>query len=160
MAEPRKKSAEFDPETVSAFNDQWRVFETRQGTKDEQRIYFDQFFSVFPWEKINKQSKGVEIGCGTGRFAQFVAPEVGHLTLVDAAPQAIEATKRTLAEFDNCTFINAPVGEAQIEPESMDFGYSFGVLHHIPDTPKAMRDSIKFLETRRAVSGLSLLPFR
>jgi SAM-dependent methyltransferase len=143
----RTRKASIDPATVAAFDDQWRVFARRQGTKEEQKKVFDEFFSEFPWDLLDrKTSRGIEVGCGTGRFAQFVAPRVRHLTVIDPSFFAINAAKRTLADYNNCTFLQSTIGDAKIEAESMEFGYSFGVLHHIPDTPKAMRDCTKFLK--------------
>lgn len=129
-----------DPATVDAFSDQWDRFHgaNRQSNLEEQRWLFDRFFSLFPYDKIGKDHKGFEIGCGTGRYAQFLLPDVGHLTLVDASPRAIAAAKDKLKDFNNVDFINEPVGSAPIEKESMDFGYSYGVLMCVPDTQGAI----------------------
>ena len=37
-------------------------------------------------------------------------------------------------QYDNCEFHSTSIDEMSIEEGSMDFGYSLGVLHHIPDT--------------------------
>lgn len=137
----------YDPDTLRAFDDQWRVLQSRQGGRDEQYPLSERFFSIFPWQSINAaQAKGMEIGCGTGRFAQFVVPHVKHLTLIDPSEHAIRAARKTLSDFDNCTFVNAPLSALDIPQGSMDFGYSYGVLHHIPDTEQAMRTACSYLK--------------
>ena len=46
----------------------------------------------------------------------------------------------------NCEFINAPVNSMPIEDDSMDFGYSLGVLHHVPDTRAGIRACVSKLK--------------
>ncbi len=141
-----------DPATVAAFSDQWRRFHwsNRQSNLSEQRRLFDRFFSLFPWDSVDRSSRGVDMGCGTGRFAQFVLSRVGHLTCIDASPVAIEAARDKLAPFDNVDFINAPVGSQAIYQKlgegTLDFGYSYGVLMCVPDTEGAIRDCARLLK--------------
>ena len=42
--------------------------------------------------------------------------------------------RRNLATSENVEFHHASVDEIPLEDGSMDFGYSLGVLHHVPDT--------------------------
>ena len=69
----------------------------------------------------------------------MVAPRVGHLHCVEPSV-AIEVSKRQLSTHGNCTFHPTTIGDMPIEDGTMDFGYSLGVLHHIPDTQLAMSD--------------------
>lgn len=142
----QQQNNNIDKKTVEAFDDQWRVFQSRQGDLTEQKYLFDRFFSIFPDEFLNKDNQGFEIGCGTGRFAQFVVPEVKHMTCVDISPTAIKAAKETLKQHENVTFVNSSVSDLKIAEESMDFGYSYGVLHHIPDTRQGIADCAKLLK--------------
>lgn len=135
-----------DHATAAAFDDQWRVLQNRQGGNAEQKRLFDRFFSIAPEDLLSADKQGFEIGCGTGRFTQFVVPHVQHMTVVDVSPTAIAAAKETLKDYGNVTYINESVSNLNIEPQSMDFGYSYGVLHHIPDTPRAMNDCTRLLK--------------
>ena len=98
---PKTNQENRDPKTVAAFSNQWSRFEGMKRDPKEVRALFDRFFSLFPWDKLPKDPVGFEMGCGTGRFAQFVAPKVKTLTCVDAAPDAIRVAKETLKDFDN-----------------------------------------------------------
>lgn len=139
-----------DSDTVKAFSAQWSRFEGMSRNPQEVRALFDRFFDVFPWDKVTDKSQGFEMGCGTGRFAQFVAPKVGKLFCVDPAPDAIRIAKKMLEPFDNTVLLNTGVGSADIGDHipdaSMDFGYSYGVLHHVPDTQQAIHDCSRLLK--------------
>jgi SAM-dependent methyltransferase len=59
---------------------------------------------------------------------------------VDAAADALAVARRNLAEIPNVVFHRASVAELPFAPGSLDFVYSLGVLHHVPDTARAIRD--------------------
>jgi len=135
-----------DKNTVDGFGDEWSRFDQSHLPKEEQQFLFDEYFSVFPWKDISKESIGFDLGCGTGRWAKSVAPKVKKLICIDPS-SAIEIAKRNLSNFDNCEFISATVDEMPIQDNSMDFGYSLGVLHHVPDTALGIKQSVKKLKS-------------
>ena len=57
---------------------------------------------------------------------------------MDASAEALEVAKRMLAGFANVQFHHASVADIPLPDGSMDFGYSLGVLHHLPDTQSAL----------------------
>ena len=59
---------------------------------------------------------------------------------------AINVARRNLSEQSNVSFYQAGVDDLPLEDGSMDFGYSLGVLHHIPDTSAAMSSCVKKLK--------------
>ncbi|HKX83994.1 MAG TPA: class I SAM-dependent methyltransferase [Pyrinomonadaceae bacterium] len=63
-----------------------------------------------------------------------VAPRVSRLHCVDASSDALLVAKRNLMDHKNVEFHEASVDAMPFCDESMDFGYSLGVLHHVPDT--------------------------
>jgi ubiquinone/menaquinone biosynthesis C-methylase UbiE len=70
----------------------------------------------------------------------MVAPRVGHLHLLDASSDALAVAMQNLVGAANTTFHLASVADIPIEDGSLDFAFSLGVLHHIPDTQSAMRE--------------------
>jgi SAM-dependent methyltransferase len=52
----------------------------------------------------------------------------------------------TLSSTHNVTFHRASVDECPLPPNSQDFGYSLGVLHHVPDTANAIRACVTLLK--------------
>lgn len=135
-----------DPATVEGFGDEWERFDQSKLPEAEHIKLFNEYFAVFPWDKLPKDAVGFDLGCGSGRWAKLAAKRVGHLHCIDPS-SAIEVAKRNLAESNNCSFHNAGVDDIPLADSSMDFGYSLGVLHHIPDTQAAMRACVKKLKT-------------
>jgi ubiquinone/menaquinone biosynthesis C-methylase UbiE len=54
--------------------------------------------------------------------------------------QALFVAKRNLAGAENVTFHHASVSAIPLPDRSLDFAYSLGVLHHVPDTLGALRE--------------------
>ena len=81
-------------------------------------------------------------------WAKIVAPKVGHLNCIDPASEAIEVTKKALQANTNVTFLNESIDSVSIKENSQDFGYSLGVLHHIPDTQKALTTCVSLLKSK------------
>lgn len=128
-----------DEKVVRGFGRQWSHFDQSSLSPDDARELFDAYFSVFPWDRLPPDATGFDFGCGTGRWARHVAPRVGTLHCIDAARDALEVARRNLAAFSNCEFHVATPDTIPLDDASADFGYSLGVLHHIPDTFQAMR---------------------
>lgn len=90
----------------------------------------------------------LEIGVGLGADHQSFAEGGADLHGIDLTPRAIEHTERRLALFGLKSRL--AVGDAENLPfpdESFDLVYSWGVLHHSPDTPKAFREVQRVLRT-------------
>lgn len=135
-----------DPKTVSSFGDEWKRFDQNKIIGDEQAYLFDKYFHIFPWESLPIDAEGFDMGCGSGRWAMLVAPRVKKLSCIDASLDALSVAKKNLAHENNIVFINAGVSDKPLPPNSQDFGYSLGVLHHVPDTVDALKECVKFLK--------------
>ena len=61
-------------------------------------------------------------------------------------PHALAVARTTLAGQANCDFHVASVDALPFAERSMDFGYSLGVLHHVPDTAAALRSAVRPLK--------------
>jgi ubiquinone/menaquinone biosynthesis C-methylase UbiE len=123
-----------DVATVEGFGDEWKRFDQSRASTTELRELFSQYFTLFPWNALPSGAVGFDAGCGSGRWAQFVLPRVGTLHCIDASEDALEVARRNLSGFTNVIFHLASVADMPIADASMDFGYSLGVLHHIPNT--------------------------
>lgn len=135
-----------DTNTVKSFGDEWTRFDqTDLSPADADRI-FHEYFSVFPWETLPKNATGFDMGCGTGRWARLMAPRVGHLHCIDPS-SALDVARKTLSTSTNVSFHQASVDDATLPPCSQDFGYSLGVLHHVPDTAGAIRSCVTMLKS-------------
>jgi len=139
-----KDNIDFD--TVNSFGSEWSDFTQDKLSTTEHRELFDNYFHIFPWEKLPENASGFDMGCGSGRWAKLVAPQVGHLNCLDPSEQALSVAKRNLRGLSNVTFMNSGVSDHSLAKASQDFGYSLGVLHHIPDTKLAMSECVSLLK--------------
>lgn len=133
-----KRGANLDLQTVGGFGDEWSRFIQEQLGADAREQIFSDYFSLFDWVALPPDPVGADIGCGSGRWAQIVVPRVGRLVLSDASPEAIKVAKANLSGVPNASFLNASVGALPVGDASLDFAYSLGVLHHVPDTAAAI----------------------
>ena len=128
-----------DTEVARGFGDEWTRFDqTALSAEDRARIWHD-YFDLFPWETLPADACGIDVGCGSGRWAALVAPKVGHLLCVDASVDALEVARGNLAALPNVQLLEASVDSLPVKDASQDFIYSLGVLHHVPDTAAAVR---------------------
>lgn len=133
-----KKQGNKDERVVEGFGDEWSRFTQAELDDMEREDIFRSYFSDFPWAGLNPGAIGADIGCGSGRWALCVAPRVGRLHLVDASPAALAVARRNLAGNSNVEFHQASVGGLPFGEGELDFAYSLGVLHHVPDTSAAV----------------------
>ena len=119
---------------VKDFGNEWKRFDQSIVKKSELKNIFDQYFNIFPLKELNKNLIGFDLGCGSGRWAKFIAPKVKKLNCIDPSVEAISVAKKNLINFKNINYINSEVNKKILIKNSQDFGYCLGVLHHIPDT--------------------------
>jgi glycosyltransferase involved in cell wall biosynthesis/SAM-dependent methyltransferase len=131
-----------DPAVVKGFGQEWSRFDQTAVRQDELQALFDAYFAVFPWGTLPPSATGFDLGCGSGRWAQFVAPLVGRLYCIDPSPAALDVARKNLKAQSNCEFHCASVDAIPLPDGSADFGYSLGVLHHIPDTQKGIMECV------------------
>ena len=134
-----------DENVIKEFGDEWIKFD--YGALDEQKLEenFWQYFNIFPWDKLPKDAVGFDMGCGSGRWAKFVAPKVHTLNCIEPS-NAIDVAIKNLRTHDNVSFFNESTEDCSLAPSSQDFGYCLGVLHHIPNTQEALNDCTKLLK--------------
>lgn len=135
-----------DTRTVEGFGEEWSRFDQTGLGEAERRKEFDGYFSVFPWDVLRADSVGFDLGCGSGRWAKLAAERCGLLHCIDASDAALNVARRNLAENRNVLFHHASVDAIPVDDGSMDFGYSLGVLHHVPDTAGGIRSCVRKLK--------------
>tara|TARA_B100000029_G_scaffold412072_1_gene414645 strand:- start:555 stop:1379 length:825 start_codon:yes stop_codon:yes gene_type:complete len=134
-----------DKKTVYSFGKEWEKFTYSNVDSDIVKI-FENYFKIFPKKTLNKSSIGFDMGCGTGRWAKFIAPNIKKLYCIDPSIDALNIAKKNLSKLDNCIFLNQDCNSFNIKNDTMDFGYSIGVLHHVPDTKKGLINCVKKLK--------------
>ena len=112
--------------------------------------YFDQpFIHSFAQFSRYHQKKVLEVGFGAGTdFIQWLRSGA-EVTGIDLTPEALENLQHRIQVYDLPAPEKMAVGDAEKLPFAsnvFDLGYSFGVLHHSPDTIKAMGELIRVVK--------------
>ena len=82
-----------DTKTIESFGDEWTQFDQSDLSNKEAYDIFKNYFSIFPLSKLLKTSEGFDMGCGSGRWAKFIAPKVGLLHCIDPS-KSIKIAKK------------------------------------------------------------------
>ncbi len=135
-----------DKNVIEDFGKEWKEYNQINLNYEELEEIFNKYFEIFPFEMINKNSEGFDMGCGSGRWAKFISPKVKKLNCIEPSQDALKIAKINLAKFKNCKFENKDVMSNSIKNSSQDFGYSLGVLHHIPNTFLGLENCVKKLK--------------
>jgi ubiquinone/menaquinone biosynthesis C-methylase UbiE len=138
-----------DPRVTTGFGHEWSTFRQNetQLTRVQRDSIFHDYFDIFPWHALPADGGvGIDVGCGSGRWAVQVATRVAHLHLLDASVEALAVAKQNLASTTNATFHLASVANIPIPADTLDFAYSLGVLHHVPNTEAAIAAIARILK--------------
>lgn len=144
--EKDKTIANRDDSVIEGFGQEWARFSQESLSEAERSKIFADYFDIFPWQDLPRNACGADIGCGSGRWAALVAPKVDRLTCVDASGPALDIARRNLAGHGNVIFHLADVGNLPFAENELDFAYSLGVLHHVPNTRAALANVARVLK--------------
>ena len=92
-----------------------------------------------------KGKRVLEIGCGIGTDTLNFARHGAQVTAVDLTEKSLEVARQRAKVFgldENIRFIqaNAEKLSESVPVEPYDLVYSFGVIHHTPDTAQCLRE--------------------
>ena len=124
------------------------------------REYFDAIehyrYNIYaPWMKEAvgfdrfRDRRLLEIGFGTGTDLLQFARAGALVTGVDLTPRSIDIARRRFDVYgQRGEFLIGDGENLSFPDESFDVVYSFGVLHHTPDTDRAIREVHRVLRPR------------
>ena len=136
----RMSRANLDAWVMEGFGDEWRRFDQSALNTEERDAIARDYFAIFPWDRLEPGAVGVDLGCGSGRWACVVAPRVGHLHCVDASAEALAVAAANLRDVANVSLHHSSVDSIPLPEGSLDFAYSLlrAVLHHVPRTAEGL----------------------
>jgi SAM-dependent methyltransferase len=135
-----------DPATVRGFGLEWQAFDQTTLSSAEYAELFGRYFSIFPFDSLPPSAEGFDLGCGSGRWAQGVMDHVGLLHCIDPSAEALAVARTRFLDNPKVRFHLAGTDSIPLKERSQDFGYSLGVLHHVPDTARALADCVHLLK--------------
>lgn len=96
------KDKNLAPKAFASFGKEWsRFYQNGMTTEEAQKVF----------------AEGFDMGCRSGRWARWVALNVGRLHCIDPF-SAIEVARTNLAEFGDVVLHRASVGESTLRPGS------------------------------------------
>jgi ubiquinone/menaquinone biosynthesis C-methylase UbiE len=129
-----------DKKVVDEFGDEWLKF--YEHNDDLIKKGGEEYFDILNDEIINSETYALDVGCGTGRWTKYLASKIGFIEAVDPS-NSIFAADKLLGGIKNVRLSKASIETLPFADETFDFVMSIGVLHHIPDTQKALNDCVK-----------------
>jgi SAM-dependent methyltransferase len=115
--------------------------------QSNERYRLEPFILPFADFPFSAQKRVLEIGVGLGADHQYFAEAGADLYGIDLTERAINHTAKRLQLFGLKSQL--AVGDAenlQFEDRSFDIVYSWGVLHHSPDTAQAIQEVFRVLK--------------
>lgn len=133
-------NSNIDYSVVDSFGEEWKKFHNFSDREIE--IDALHYFDIIDDRMINKNTYAIDLGCGTGRWTKYMKDRVGFMEAIDPS-DAIFTADKLIGPADNIRLAKASIDNIPFDDETFDFAMSIGVLHHIPDTQKAMNDCVK-----------------
>ncbi len=129
-----------DQVTVESFGEEWSKF----NYFDEKEIenIGNEYFDIVDFSKYDEQSTVLDVGCGTGRWSIYLSSKFSNVYAMDPS-KAIYAAANLTKDIPGIHLIKASAENIPFEDETFDLVISLGVLHHIPDTQKALNSIVK-----------------
>lgn len=127
-------------EHLKSFGDQWTTYDVAH--EDEDRATFTAKTGI-----ELKQLKGARVldaGCGGGRYAK-ICGEAGATVIGADHSRAVDKARQLCSHLDDVRFVQADLKHLPLEPESFDFVFSIGVMHHDADTRKVFDAVARFV---------------
>jgi SAM-dependent methyltransferase len=118
---------DFAPDVQASFGSEWTTFDE---VLPEHRREFEAYFDLIDLDELAGR-RVADLGCGSGRWASFVAEHCDTLVAVDFS-DAIFVARRNLARHERTIFLQADVLDLPLRDDAVDVAYCLGVLHHLP----------------------------
>lgn len=146
LAERRTRSREF----FSAAGARW------DRLRDE--IFGQRFYLLALLGLLERELTVADLGCGTGRVSEALAPAVRRIVAVDESAAMLDAARERLARFDNVELRQAQLEALPIDDRSMQVATLILVLHHLPDPARVLAEVARILEPGGRLLVVDALP--
>jgi ubiquinone/menaquinone biosynthesis C-methylase UbiE len=132
-----------DHATVESFGIEWEKFNYFNNL--EIKKIGDEYFDIVDFSNFQENAKVLDVGCGSGRWSVYLSSKFAEVYSLDPSDAILSAANLT-ANRDNVFLIKSSAESIPFDDNSFDFVISLGVLHHIPNTQKALNDIVQKLK--------------
>lgn len=123
-------------EHLESFGLQWNRYEVAHDEEDRRTFEAKTGFTLAEL----KGKRILDAGCGGGRYSK-ICGEAGAIVIGADHSSAVEKASKLCAHLKRVHFIQADLKQLPLKPESFDYVFSIGVMHHDADT-KAVFDAV------------------
>ncbi len=125
--------------TITDFGNQWKIYRDNEGFFGSLKLFWDMFDPLLKPEDL-KGSHVAEIGSGAGRIVNMLLQAgASHVIALEPSVEAMEITRENTSEHrDQITYLQVS-GEQLPASRDLDYVFSVGVIHHIPDPAPVMK---------------------
>ena len=99
-----------------------------------------------------------DLGCGTGRASEAIAPFVARVIAVDASAAMLQAAKKRLQPFDNVDLRRGDLEALPIDDALLDAATLMLVLHHVTEPARALAEVARVLKPGGRLILVDMLP--
>jgi len=99
-----------------------------------------------------------DLGCGTGRASEAIAPFVARVIAVDASAAMLQAAKKRLQPFDNVDLRRGDLEALPIDEAQLDAATLMLVLHHVTEPARALAEVARVLKPGGRLILVDMLP--
>jgi ubiquinone/menaquinone biosynthesis C-methylase UbiE len=146
LARRRSKSEEF--------------FASASGEWD--RVREELFGESFQWHALltllGRDLVVGDLGCGTGKLTELLAPHVGQVIAVDGSADMLQAARRRVHARRNVELQHGNLEALPIDAGQLDIAIMGLVLHHVPDPAVVLAECARVLQSGGRVLIIDMLP--
>jgi ArsR family transcriptional regulator len=99
-----------------------------------------------------------DLGCGTGRATEVLAPFVRRVIAVDASEEMLEAARIRLAAHRHVELRQGTLEALPLADQSVDAAHVGLVLHHVADPGTVLRETARVLRPGGRLVIIDMLP--
>ena len=130
--------------TIRDFGEQWLKYGDVGGYFGSLELFEDMIFPFIKPDDL-RGCKAAEIGSGSGRIVNMLLQSgASHIIAIEPSADAFEVLCRNLQQPEKVTCLKI-TGDKLPAYGDLDFVFSIGVLHHIPDTKPVVEAAFRAL---------------
>lgn len=101
-----------------------------------------------------------DLGCGTGRVAESLAPFVDRVIAIDESRSMLAAARRRLGGLDNVELRRGALESLPLDDACLDVATSVLVLHHVAEPSRVLSEMARTLRAGGKLLIVDMLPHR